>query len=56
MAFDMLLIPVMSAECERVFSAVKLLLSDRRAQMKEDIIKASECLRAWLQAGQCEAA
>lgn len=53
MAFDILSIPAMSSECERVFSSAKILLSDRRARMKEDVIEASECLRAWLQAGQC---
>jgi hypothetical protein len=53
MAFDVLSIPAMSAECERVFSSSKILLSDRRARMKEDIVEASECLRAWLQSGQC---
>ena len=47
MAFDILSIPAMAAECERVFSSTKLLLTDRRARMKEDIIEASECLRAW---------
>jgi hypothetical protein len=52
MAFDVLSIPAMSSECERVFSATKILLSDRRARMKEDIIEASECLRAWLLYGQ----
>jgi len=53
MAFDMLSILAMSSECERMFSSTKILLSDRRARMKEDIIEASECLRAWFQAGQC---
>jgi hAT family C-terminal dimerisation region len=48
MAFDLLSIPAMSAECERVFSSTKLLLTDRRSRMKEDIIEASECLRAWV--------
>ena len=52
MAFDILSIPAMSAECERVFSSTKLLLTDRRARMKEDIIEASECLRAWIQSGK----
>ena len=47
MAFDMIAIPAMSSECERLFSSAKLLLSDRRARMKEDIIEASECLRYW---------
>ena len=54
MAFDVLSIPAMSAECERVFSSSKILLDDRRARMKEDIVEASECLRAWLQSGQCD--
>jgi len=53
MAFDILSIPAMSAECERVFSSTKILLSDRRARMKEDAVEACECLRAWLQSGQC---
>jgi hAT family protein/ankyrin repeat protein len=50
MAFDILSIPAMSAECERVFSSSKLLLDDRRNRMKEDsiMIEASECLRAWV--------
>ena len=52
MAFDVLSIPAMSAECERVFSCTKLLLTDQRARMKEDIIEASECLRSWLLAGR----
>ena len=52
MAFDVLSIPAMSAECERVFSSTKLLLTDQRARMKEDVIEASECLRAWLLTGQ----
>ena len=30
MAFDMLSIPAMSAECERVFNSAKLLITDRR--------------------------
>ena len=47
MAFDMIAIPAMSSECERLFSSAKLLLLDRRARMKEDIIEASECLRYW---------
>jgi hAT family C-terminal dimerisation region len=48
MALDMLCIPAMSAECERVFSSAKLLISDRRNRLKPDIIEACECLRAWL--------
>lgn len=47
MAYDMHSIPAMSAECERVFSSTKLLISDRRARLGDNIIEASECLKAW---------
>jgi hypothetical protein len=47
MAFDLLSIPLMSAECERVFSSAKLLITERRNRLKDDIIKACTCLRAW---------
>ena len=50
MAFDILSIPAMSAECERVFSSAKLLITDRRGRLKEDIIEASECSRSWIEA------
>jgi len=39
-AFDTLAIPAMSSECERVFSSAKKALAD-------DIIEATECLKAW---------
>jgi hypothetical protein len=32
--YDMAAIPIMSAECECIFSSAKLLLSDQRARMK----------------------
>ena len=47
MAFDMLTIPAMSSECERVFSSAKLLLTDRRNRLGAGVIEAVECLRAW---------
>jgi hypothetical protein len=47
MALDTLLIPAMSTECERVFSSSKKLLSPQRYRIKEDLIEASECLKAW---------
>ena len=47
-ALDMLALPVSSAECERVFSSAKLLITDRRSRLKPDIIEANECLKAWL--------
>jgi hypothetical protein len=33
-ALDMLAIPSMSSECERVFSSIKLIISDRRNRLK----------------------
>ena len=47
MALDILAIPAMSSEIERVFSSSALLLTDRRNRLKEDIIEASECMRSW---------
>jgi hypothetical protein len=48
MAIDMLCVPAMSAECERVFSSAKLLISQRRNRLTADMIEACECLRAWI--------
>ena len=47
MAFDILSIPAMSAECERVFSGAGALVTNRKKRMLEDIIEAIECLRSW---------
>ncbi|KAM5529351.1 transposase-like protein [Fusarium oxysporum f. sp. phaseoli] len=47
MALDVLAVPSMSDECERLFSSAKVLLSDQRSRLKIDIIEASECLRSW---------
>jgi hypothetical protein len=49
--YDMASTPAMSAECERIFSSAKLLLSDQRARMTPMLIEAYECLRHWLLAG-----
>ena len=46
-ALDMLAIPMMSAECERVFSSARHLLTDARNRLNPDIIEANECLRHW---------
>ncbi|KIX05612.1 uncharacterized protein Z518_03584 [Rhinocladiella mackenziei CBS 650.93] len=40
-------IPGMSTEVERVFSSTKILISERRNRLSDDIIEASECLKAW---------
>jgi hypothetical protein len=54
MALDLLSIPAMTAECERVFSSSKILISDRRNRLKDDIIEASECLNYWYRRGYFE--
>lgn len=46
-ALDMLAIPMMSAECERVFSSAKYLITDSRNRLNPDTIEASECLKHW---------
>lgn len=47
MAWDMIAIPAMSSECERVFSSAGRLVTPLRNRLKEDVIEASECLNAW---------
>jgi len=39
---------MISAECERVFSSTKTLITDRRSGLKKDIIEACTLLRHWL--------
>jgi hypothetical protein len=51
MAFDLLSIPAMSGDVERVFSDVKLTISPQRTRLGADIIEAEECARAWLKSG-----
>jgi hypothetical protein len=46
-ALDMLAIPMMSAECERVFSSAKHLITDARNRLYPDIVEANECLKHW---------
>ena len=46
-ALDMLAIPMMSAECERVFSSAKHLITDARSRLNVEIIEANGCLKAW---------
>jgi hypothetical protein len=48
MALDLFSIPMMSAECERVFSSSKTLITERRNGLKEDIIEACTLLRYWI--------
>ena len=51
LAFNVLSIPAMSAECERVFSSCKLLITPNRNQLGVDSIEAAECLRYWYRQG-----
>jgi hypothetical protein len=44
---DFFAVPMMSAECERVFSAAKNLVTERQMGLKEDIIEAMCLLRHW---------
>src|SRR5207248_11676842 len=46
-ALDMLALPATSAECERIFSSAKLLITASRNRLNADIIEANECLKAW---------
>jgi hypothetical protein len=45
-ALDTLSYPVISTECERVFSNVKKLITPERNHLGEDIIEACEYLKA----------
>ena len=48
MAFDILSIPAMSAECERIFSSAQHLIIDRRNHLLPKSIEAVECERNWI--------
>ena len=48
MAFDILSIPAMSADPERLFSGAKITITDRRNRLGIDTIEALECLKSWL--------
>jgi hypothetical protein len=50
-AFDTLVIPAMSAECERIFSGIKKLITPERNRLHKQIIEASECLKNWWDQG-----
>jgi hypothetical protein len=47
MALDILSIPAMSADLERLFSSAKLCLTDLRNKLGMDILEAFECLKSW---------
>jgi hypothetical protein len=47
MALDILSIPAMSAWPERLFSSVKLCITELRNKLGMDILEAIECLKSW---------
>ena len=47
MALDILSIPCMSADVERLFSSCGLTLEDRRNRMGPELLEALECLKSW---------
>jgi hypothetical protein len=51
MARDILSIPGMSAEVERVFSSAKLMIPPERSNLGADAIEAGECIRSWIKNG-----
>jgi hypothetical protein len=46
MALNILLIP--TADPERLFLGVKIIISDRRSRLRIAMIQALECLKSWL--------
>lgn len=51
MAIDVLSIPAMSAEAERLFSSAKKTLDDSWNSLHAATIEALECMKSWLRAG-----
>lgn len=51
MAFDMLSIPAMSDEFERLFSRLGLMITKRRNHLDQSTIQAAQCLHSWDKAG-----
>jgi hypothetical protein len=51
MAMDLLSIPAMSAEPERVFSGARRTISWDRAQMEPETLEIIECLKHWKRSG-----
>lgn len=47
MALNMLSIPAMAADVERLFSSAGLTLTDRRNRMGINLLEALECLKSW---------
>jgi hypothetical protein len=46
-ALDTLEIPATATDCERTFRSDRKLINPGRNHLSDDIIKATECLKAW---------
>ena len=51
MAVDLFSIPGMSAECERVFSQTKKLITEERNRLSPDTVEADQLQKHWLLRG-----
>jgi len=51
MAIDILSIPAMSAEPERVFSGARRTISWDRCQLGSQTVERGECLKSWIKSG-----
>lgn len=51
MAFDLISVPAMSSECERVFSSCGLVTSSHRSRLHSDGLEAGECVKNWTRRG-----
>ena len=48
MAIDILSIPAMSAESERVFSGARCTISWERSRLGAVVVEQTECLKSWI--------
>jgi hypothetical protein len=48
MALDLLLIPAISADQERLFSGLKLTITDRRSKLGILVVQVLECIKSWI--------
>jgi hypothetical protein len=46
-ALDTLALPATATDCERTFSSGRKLISPERNRLSDDIIEATDCLKAW---------
>jgi hypothetical protein len=54
MALDVMTVPAMSSECERLFSATGLMVTPHRNRLDAGTIGLIQTLRSWLRAGIIE--